>query len=159
MEKIFVVVKTGGDYDAYFHTNYAAFFKRPDAKQYIKNQIYFKQKTYKEHIILADFATEYYKLNHFPRSPQRLEFPRWPKGLAESYITKEMRKERDDILKKNQENSKAHNVEVAAFTAKMLKAQQAFAEEKGFVIPEYVVNYAQAPDRDDEWVIEELEIK
>lgn len=159
MANIYIVRKSTGSYDDYSISNLAAFTVREDAENYIVEQKALELRRYGEEIVLAEFAKEYIQQNPYPAYPRRIPYPVWPKGMNSKDITPEMRAERQAIIDENKRNSVKLSEDTMEYSKKLLEVQQAFAIGKNFLPIVYYVMYAHAPDKDDHWDIEEMELQ
>lgn len=126
----YLIVEEGGDYDDHYEHVLGVCMDRDRAQIHCddftriqKNRVELAEKLY-------EFHDSWIKEHSGERcsAQEYVEVPRWPAGLAEKYITLEMREERERLNKRNQEIS-AENVEAdKPWLAAMEEARQRFLD-------------------------------
>lgn len=108
MEKIYIAVAFGGSYEDAWESNHVASLDQSKIVRYVEEQNARIARLKDVEGQLFTFTVEYDKKNPFDRSQMEAqqEVPKWPSGIDQRLITKEMRAERDSI--------RAFNAEVIA---------------------------------------------
>ena len=99
MDKIYIAVAYGGSYEDVWETNLAASFNQEKINSFVNEKVALVERVKAASAKLGEFATEYERLNMFDRSRMdaQKEVPKWPAGIDQRLITKEMRAERESI--------------------------------------------------------------
>jgi|GEM_PF-4723212 len=151
MEKIYLAVAYGGSYDESWERIVVASTNADKIRRYVEEQTARVERLKDVEIKTDSFAVDYDTLHPLDHSIMEslVNLPKWPAGIDQRLITREMRAERNSIRALNDEISTRNRTRVTEHTARRNEALLAFAISVGLNLDDLpdagVLRMANAP--------------
>ena len=137
---IYILVAFGGSYEDAWRANVAASTDKTKVEELMANKEDRREKLKVCKQQLEEFCNQWDEANPFDQSTveKLVDVPKWPSGIAQNLITKEMRIERDTIRKFNEGVNQRNAARYAEHRALRAVAEKEYARSIGLfeLIPE-----------------------